>query len=215
MVSGAAVLRTEATVLSGTNSHDRKIGAEGIVETLLRRGAIGLVTTHDLALTEIAEIPALRGRNVHMCARTESEPLDFDYLVKPGVNTQTNALAINIEASNTWNFFQAKTIRQTVLRTASESLEIEMRTLASAQVEAATKRAVVIGASFIGLEVAAAMVARGKTVAVAAPDPVPLAKVLGAAVGRFVQGLHEDKGVRFHLGRGVRSEEHTSELQSH
>ena len=37
-------------LLSGTNSHDRKIGAEGIVETLLRRGSIGLVTTHDLAL---------------------------------------------------------------------------------------------------------------------------------------------------------------------
>jgi NADPH-dependent 2,4-dienoyl-CoA reductase/sulfur reductase-like enzyme/nitrite reductase/ring-hydroxylating ferredoxin subunit len=82
-----------------------------------------------------------------------------------------------------------------------------LRTLADADAliaAAETARSVaVVGASFIGLEVAAAMVARGKTVAVAAPDPVPLAKVLGAAVGRFVQGLHEDKGVRFHLGRGV------------
>jgi hypothetical protein len=57
-----------------------------------------------------------------------------------GSQAKQDALNANIEASNLWAFFQAKTIRQTVLRTASESLEIEMRTLASAQVEAATKR---------------------------------------------------------------------------
>lgn len=61
----------------------------------------------------------------------------------------------------------------------------------------------VVGASFIGLEAAAAMVAREKTVTVVAPDAVPLAKVLGEEVGRFVQGLHEEKGVTFRLGRNV------------
>jgi NADPH-dependent 2,4-dienoyl-CoA reductase/sulfur reductase-like enzyme len=61
----------------------------------------------------------------------------------------------------------------------------------------------VVGASFIGLEVAAAMIAREKSVTVVAPDAVPLAKVLGEAVGRFVQGLHEEKGVTFRLGRKV------------
>ncbi|KMO21875.1 apoptosis inducing factor family protein [Methylobacterium platani] len=61
----------------------------------------------------------------------------------------------------------------------------------------------VVGASFIGLEVAAAMVAREKTVTVVAPDAVPLARVLGETVGRFVQGLHEEKGVTFRLGRKV------------
>ncbi|KMO12993.1 apoptosis inducing factor family protein [Methylobacterium indicum] len=61
----------------------------------------------------------------------------------------------------------------------------------------------VVGASFIGLEVAAAMIAREKRVTVVAPDAVPLAKVLGEAVGRFVQGLHEEKGVTFRLGRKV------------
>lgn len=65
------------------------------------------------------------------------------------------------------------------------------------------RRVAVVGASFIGLEVAAAMVAREKTVTVVAPDAVPLAKILGAAVGRFVQGLHEEKGVTFRLGREV------------
>ena len=61
----------------------------------------------------------------------------------------------------------------------------------------------VVGASFIGLEVAAAMIAREKAVTVVAPDSVPLAKILGEAVGRFVQDLHAEKGVTFRLGREV------------
>jgi NADPH-dependent 2,4-dienoyl-CoA reductase/sulfur reductase-like enzyme/nitrite reductase/ring-hydroxylating ferredoxin subunit len=65
------------------------------------------------------------------------------------------------------------------------------------------RRVAVVGASFIGLEVAAAMVSREKAVTVVAPDAVPLQKVLGEAVGRFVQGLHEEKGVTFRLGREV------------
>ncbi|AWN48420.1 (2Fe-2S)-binding protein [Methylobacterium terrae] len=82
-----------------------------------------------------------------------------------------------------------------------------LRSLADADAliaAAASARTIaVVGASFIGLEVAAAMVAREKTVTVVAPDAVPLARVLGEAVGRFVQGLHEEKGVTFRLGRKV------------
>jgi NADPH-dependent 2,4-dienoyl-CoA reductase/sulfur reductase-like enzyme/nitrite reductase/ring-hydroxylating ferredoxin subunit len=62
------------------------------------------------------------------------------------------------------------------------------------------KWAVVIGASFIGLEVAAALRGLGLEVHVVAPDKVPLAKVLGPELGAMVQKLHEEKGVIFHLG---------------
>lgn len=65
------------------------------------------------------------------------------------------------------------------------------------------KAAVVIGASFIGLEVAASLRARGLSVDVVAPEPVPLARILGDDLGRFVRATHEEHGVRFHLGSTV------------
>jgi thioredoxin reductase len=67
----------------------------------------------------------------------------------------------------------------------------------------AAKTAVVIGASFIGLEVAASLVARGLKVSVAAPESLPLERVLGAELGKLVMNVHEQKGVSFHLNRKV------------
>jgi DNA mismatch repair ATPase MutS len=63
------------------------------VRSLLRRGAIGALSTHDLALAELATADN-GGVNVHMASPDPEDPLGFDYTLKPGVNTSSNALAI-------------------------------------------------------------------------------------------------------------------------
>jgi hypothetical protein len=81
-------------LLSGTNSHDRQHGAEAIVRGLLDRGAIGLVTTHDLALSAIADRLAPRAENVHFADEFDEGTLRFDYRMRPGVVRTSNALAL-------------------------------------------------------------------------------------------------------------------------
>jgi hypothetical protein len=81
-------------ILHGTNSHDRRIGAEAVVRGLLERGAIGLVTTHDLALARIAEELAPHAANVHFEDHLEGGKMSFDYLLRPGVVERSNALEL-------------------------------------------------------------------------------------------------------------------------
>jgi hypothetical protein len=78
----------------GTNSHDRLVGATGVLRSLLGRGAIGLITTHDLALTAIADGLAPRAANVHFEDRFDGADIHFDYRMKPGPVTRSNAIAL-------------------------------------------------------------------------------------------------------------------------
>jgi hypothetical protein len=91
---GRVVLFLVDEILSGTNSRDRRIAAEAVVRALVNRGAIGALSTHDLALTEIATSEGMRGVNMHMGSRDERDPMEFDYRLKPGVTQEANALAI-------------------------------------------------------------------------------------------------------------------------
>ena len=81
-------------ILSGTNSHDRGAGAEALLRGLVDAGAVGLVTTHDLALTKSAESFGGKVVNVHFEDHLEGDRLVFDYRMRPGVVTKSNALAL-------------------------------------------------------------------------------------------------------------------------
>jgi hypothetical protein len=78
--------------LQGTNSHDRSLGAEAMVRTLVERRAIGLLTTHDLALARIADALDSRVANTHFEDRLEDGKLVFDYHLRPGIVQTSNAL---------------------------------------------------------------------------------------------------------------------------
>jgi hypothetical protein len=81
-------------ILHGTNSHDRLIGAEAVVRGLVDLGAVGLVTTHDLALAGMVDRMAGRAANVHFEDQFAEGTLKFDYRMRPGVVQHSNALAL-------------------------------------------------------------------------------------------------------------------------
>jgi hypothetical protein len=81
-------------ILHGTNSHDRRIGAEAIVRGLIDRGAIGLITTHDLALSQIVDSLSPMAVNVHFEDRLDDGRMTFDYTLRPGVVRKSNALEL-------------------------------------------------------------------------------------------------------------------------
>jgi DNA mismatch repair ATPase MutS len=81
-------------ILHGTNSHDRALGAEALVRGLVGRGAIGLVTTHDLALAKVAESLSPKARNVHFEDHLENGRMVFDYRLRPGIVQKSNALEL-------------------------------------------------------------------------------------------------------------------------
>jgi DNA mismatch repair ATPase MutS len=92
--SGRPTLFLLDELLSGTNSHDRRIGAEALVRGWSDADAIGLITTHDLALAHIAETLTPPGVNVHFEDHIEGGEIRFDYRLRPGVVTRSNALEL-------------------------------------------------------------------------------------------------------------------------
>ncbi len=81
-------------LLAGTNSHDRQEGAAGVLRGLVELGAIGLATTHDLALTAFAGTLGPRASNMHFVDHFEDGALRFDYQLREGVVGTSNALAL-------------------------------------------------------------------------------------------------------------------------
>jgi DNA mismatch repair ATPase MutS len=81
-------------LLEGTNSKDRRVGAEGLLQALLELGAIGIVTTHDLALTEIGESLGNHVRNMHFQDYVENGKMRFDYTLRDGVVAKSNAIEL-------------------------------------------------------------------------------------------------------------------------
>jgi hypothetical protein len=80
--------------LHGTNSHDRRIGAAALARGLVERGAIGLITTHDLALADVADELGGRAGNVHFEDQIADGQIHFDYVMRPGVVRKSNAIEL-------------------------------------------------------------------------------------------------------------------------
>lgn len=81
-------------LLGGTNSHDRRIGAEAVVRKLLDRGGVGLVTTHDLALSRVADELWPAAANVHFADHIADGQMRFDYKLRPGIVHNSNAIEL-------------------------------------------------------------------------------------------------------------------------
>jgi hypothetical protein len=81
-------------LLQGTNSGDRRIGAQGVIRALLKRSAIGLVSTHDLALTDIVDTAQGGSVNVHFQDEIRNGRLYFDFKLHPGVVTKSNGIEL-------------------------------------------------------------------------------------------------------------------------
>ncbi|MEZ4654318.1 MAG: DNA mismatch repair protein MutS [Candidatus Eisenbacteria bacterium] len=81
-------------ILQGTNSHDRRVGVAAVLRSLVERGAVGMITTHDLALAEIADSLGPRARNVHFEDHLAEGRMVFDYRLRDGIVTHSNAIAL-------------------------------------------------------------------------------------------------------------------------
>lgn len=92
--TGATLVFLLDEILGGTNSHDRRIGAAGVARSLVARGAMGLITTHDLALTQLVQEINPPGANFHFEDQFQDGKMSFDYRLRLGVVEKSNALEL-------------------------------------------------------------------------------------------------------------------------
>ena len=199
-------------------------GAAGLVaaDTLRRAGYAGPVTIISADAANPVDRPNLSKDYLAGNAPEEWMPLRPDewyaeqnITFMPGrrvtaLDTQGHRLTLDDGSSLEWGALLLATGAEPIRLSLGEALPVHyLRTLADSRAiikaAASARRAVVIGASFIGLEVAASLRARGLEVTVVAPESQPLERVLGAVVGDFIRELHESKGVRFRLGRTAKA----------
>ena len=194
-------------------------GGNAAAETLRRLGYAGRITMFSADSSVPCDRPNLSKGYLSGAASAKSNPLrSADFYRKHRINVKLDARVATIDTAGrhvqlvdgTRHVYDAL-----LLATGAVPVRLDvpgadlphvhyLRTLADSRAlvakARASKRAVVIGASFIGLEVAASLRARNVAVDVVAPDTIPMLKILGAEVGTFIRALHERHGVTFHLG---------------
>ena len=92
--SGGGFLFLLDELLQGTNSKDRLVGAEGVVRALVEAGAIGMVTTHDLALAEMEGLPQGAMKNMHFQDQIVDGQMRFDFTLREGVAMKSNGVEL-------------------------------------------------------------------------------------------------------------------------
>jgi apoptosis-inducing factor 3 len=201
-------------------------GAAGnaAAETLRREGYSGRITMLSADSSRPCDRPNLSKGFLAGVASAESNPLrESAFYAEQRIDLRLDAhvAAIDVERRHLQLVDGSRHgYDALLLATGAEPVRLEvpganlrhvhyLRTLADSRALVAkaltSQRAVVIGASFIGLEVAASLRARNVDVHVVAPEAIPMEKVLGAEVGRFIQALHQRHGVIFHPGETVAS----------
>lgn len=199
-------------------------GAAGneAAETLRREGYSGSITMLSADASGPCDRPNLSKGFLAGTASAESNPLRSPaFYIEHDIDLKLNAPVASLEAKSQHVQLvdgSRHAYDALLLATGAEPIKLDvpgatlahvhyLRTLADSRALAAkaltSRRAVVIGASFIGLEVATSLRAHNVDVHVVAPEAIPMEKTLGADVGNFIRKLHEQHGVTFHLNTTV------------
>ena len=212
-VSAAAVLSPASVVIVGA-------GAAGVAcaETLRQEGHKGAITIVSAEGSDPVDRPNLSKDYlagsapeewVYLRTADALGGIGVDLVVDPATAIDPKERTVTLRSGRELSYDAV------VLATGAEAIRLPLegadlphvhtlRTLSDSKAiaaQAGNGPVVIIGASFIGLEAAAALRVRGAGVTVVGPETVPLARVLGPEVGAFIRTVHEDKGVKFELGK--------------